>query len=93
MNKLYRTTAWVKPLRVNLENIVNNRKETISLKSFLKTSELRQRKNYCIKIKKWQLNASVVKESLLRCEGRIQHAPLPCDSKTIILLNDKHKLS
>ena len=52
MNKLYRTTAWVKPLRVNLENIVNNRKETISLKSFLKTSELRQRKNYCIKIKK-----------------------------------------
>ena len=39
------------------------------------------------------MNASAVKENLLRCEGRIQHAPLACDSKTPILLNDKHKLS
>ena len=46
VNKLYRTTAWVKPLCVNLENIVNNRKETIWLKSLMKTFELSQRKNY-----------------------------------------------
>ena len=51
MNKLYRTTAWVKPLCANLENIVKKRKETISLKYFLNTSELLQRKNYWNKIK------------------------------------------
>ena len=51
MNKLCRTTVWVKPLCVNLENIVNNRKGTISLKSFLNTSELLQRKNHWNKIK------------------------------------------
>ena len=39
------------------------------------------------------MNASVVKENLLRCEGKIQPAPLPCDSKTPTLLNDKHKPS
>ena len=42
---------------------------------------------------KWQLNVSVDKKNLLRCEERIQHALLPCDSKTPILLNDKHKLA
>ena len=32
VNKLYRTTAWVKQFCVNLKNILNNRKKTILLK-------------------------------------------------------------
>ena len=50
VNKLYRTTAWVKRFCINLKNIVNNRKEAILLQSFLKSSELRQAENDWIKI-------------------------------------------
>ena len=42
LNKPYRTTACVKRFCVNLKTILNNRKETILLKSFLKSPELRQ---------------------------------------------------
>ena len=45
MNKPYRTTTRVKRFCLNLKNIVINRKETILLKSFLKTSQLRQAEN------------------------------------------------
>ena len=41
---------------------------------------------------KRELNVIVGNENLLRCEGRLQYAPLPYHSKTPILLNDKHKL-
>ena len=106
LSKLYRTTAWVKRFSINLKNIVNNRKETIFLKSFLKFSELRQAENDWIKINqkmfkdnnklkdlKRELNVIVDNENLLRCKGRLRYAPLPDDSKTPILLNDKHKLA
>ena len=49
LSKLHRTAAWVKRFCVNLKNIVNNRKETILLKSFLKSSELRQAENDWLK--------------------------------------------
>ena len=42
---------------------------------------------------KRELNVIVDNENLLRCEGRLQYAPLPYDSKTPILLNDKHRLA
>ena len=87
MDKLYRIIAWVKQLCVNLKDIVNNRKETILLKPFLKTSELRQRENDWIQVKtfednklkdlKRQLTVSVDNENLLRCEWGIQHVLLP----------------
>ena len=87
MDKLYRIIAWVKQLCVNLKDIINNRKETILLKPFLKTSELRQRENDWIQVKtfednklndlKRQLNVSVDNENLLRCEWGIQHVQLP----------------
>ena len=106
LSELHRTTAWVKRFCVNLKNIVNNRKETILLKSFLKSSELCQAENDWIEINqktlednnklkdlKRELNVIVDNENLLRCEGRLQYAPLPYDSKTPILLNDKHKIA
>ena len=105
MNKLSRTSAWVKRFCVNLKNIVNNRKEEILLKSFFKSSALPQAENDWIKINhktfednklkelKRVLNVVVDNENLLRCEGRLQYAPLPYDSKTPILLNDKHKVA
>ena len=106
LSKLDRTTAWVKRFSVNLKNIVNNRKETIFLKSFLKFSELRQAENDWIKINQKmfkdnnklkdlerELNVIVDNENLLRCKGRLRYAPLSDDSKTPILLNDKHKLA
>ena len=106
LSKLYRTTAWVKRFCVNWKNIVNNRKETILLKSFLRSSELRQAENDRIKINKKtfegnnklkdlkrELNVIVNNENFSRCEGRRQYAPLPYDSKTPILLNNKHKLA
>ena len=87
MDKLYRIIAWVKQLCVNLKGIVNNRKEAILLKPFLKTSVLRQRENDWIQVKtfednklndlKRQLNVSVDNENLLRCEWGTQHVPLP----------------
>ena len=46
-----------------------------------------------MKDQKRELNIIVDKENLLRCEGRLQYAPLPYDSKTPILLNDKLKLA
>ena len=104
--ELYRTTAWVKRFCVNWKNIVNNRKETTLLKSFLRSSELRQAENDWIKINqkafegnnklkdlKRELNVIVNNENFSRCEGRRQYAPLPYDSKTPILLNNKHKLA
>ena len=103
VNKLYRTAAaWVKQICVNLKSIVNNRKTTILLKSFLKPFELRQAENDWIKINqekiqdntlkyiKRKLNIIVDNKNLLRCEERLQYAPLLYDSKTPILLNDKH---
>ena len=106
LSKLHRTTAWVKRFCVNLKNIVNNRKETILLKSFLKSSELRQAENDWIEINqktfedncklkdlKRELNVIVDNENLLRCDRGNQYASLPYDSKTPILLNDKHKLA
>ena len=106
LSKLYKTTAWDKRFCVNLKNVVNNRKDTILLKSFLKSSELRQAENDGVKTKqktfqdnnklkdlKRQLNVIVDNENLLRCESRLQYAPLPYDSKTPILLNAKHKLA
>ena len=42
---------------------------------------------------KRQLNVIVDNENLLRCERKLQHAPLPYDSKTPILLTAKHKLA
>ena len=72
----------------------------------MKSSELRQAENDWInrnqkmfednnKLQdlKRELNVIVDNENLLRCEGRLQYAPLPYDSKTPILLYDKHKLS
>ena len=47
---MYRTTTWFKQFFVNLKNILNNRRETLLLKSFLKTSELRQEEHNWIKI-------------------------------------------
>ena len=74
------------------------------LKSFLKSSELRQAENDWIKINKTfednklkdlkrELNVIIDNENLLRCEERLQYAPLHYDSKTPILLNDTHKLA
>ena len=104
LSKLYGTTTWAKRFCVNLKNVVNIRKGTILLKSFLKSSELRQAENDWIKIKqktfednnklkdlKRQLNVIVDNENLLRRERRLQYAPLPYDSKTPILINAKHK--
>ena len=31
--------------------------------------------------------------NLIRCEGTLKHAPLPCDTKTPYLLNSEHYLS
>ena len=72
----------------------------------MKFSELRQAENDWIKINqkmfkdnnrlkdlKRELNVIVDNENLLRCKGRLRYAPLPDDSKTLILLNDKHKLA
>ena len=84
VNKLYRTTAWVKRFCVNLKNVVNNRKEAILLKSFLKSSELRQAEHDLIKINqkkfednklkdlKRELNVIVDNENLLRYKRRLQ---------------------
>ena len=70
----------------------------------MKSSELRQAENDWIKINKTfednklkdlkrELNVIIDNENLLRCEGRLQYAPLHYDSKTPILLNDTHKLA
>ena len=62
VNKLYRTTAWVKRFCVNLKNVVNNRKEAILLKSFLKSSELRQAEHDLIKINQKKFEDNKLKD-------------------------------
>ena len=61
-HKLYRTTTRFKRFCVNLKNIVNNRKATLLLKSFLKTSELRQAKNDWIKINQKKFEDNKLKD-------------------------------
>ena len=107
LNKPCRTTAWIKRFCDDLKTILNNRKEKILLKSFLKSSKLRQAENDWIIINqktsennnnnvkdlKRELNVIVDNENLLGCEGRLQYAPFSHDSKMPILLNDKGKLT
>ena len=53
--KLYWTSTSVKQCCVNLKNTVNNRKEIILLKLFLKSSELCQAENDWIKINRLKI--------------------------------------
>ena len=105
VHKLYRITAWVKRFCFNLKNTVNEKTNEKFTEHFLTATELRHSENAWIKINqnsfennklkelKKELNVIIDKENLFRCEGRLQYAPLPYESKTPILLNEKHKLS
>lgn len=40
-----------------------------------------------------QLNVSRDEHGIMRCVGRLSEAPLPYDTRTPILLNNRHRLS
>ena len=88
-----------------MKNILRKRKQEILCKSLLTATELRQAEVDWIKINritfenrklndlKREPNIIVDNENILRRKRRLRYAPLTYDSKTLILLNDKHDLS
>ena len=103
--KLKRTIGWIYRFLNNLKDKQQNRNGEILLVDYLTASELEKAEQKLIlmnqntfdkeKLKtiSRDFNLIVDDENLIRCEGRLKHAPIPYDAKTPFLINPENYIA
>ena len=104
VQKMYRVTAWTLRYLNNLK--LKIKKKTEHLSSVLSTDEVRTAEDLWIKVNQSYLteelskkdvkqNLGVIRDEkgIIRCSGRLKHAPLPYESRNPILLSRTHRLT
>ena len=104
-DKVLRITAWIHRFICNLRRVKTQK--TIN-QSILKANKLEEVEKLLVKAKQFEfhltdlsennskfcvLNVKLDEEGILCCEGRLKFAPISQETKSPILLNDKHPLS
>ena len=103
LEKLFRVTAWTLRFKNNL-NLKIAKKE-LNLSSVISIDEIRAAEIHWIRsnqshipnenVKNWEQNLNLFRDEdgIIRCKGRLEHAPLPYESRNPILLTTKHRLA
>ena len=101
--KLYRVFAWIYRFYNNLKNKTS--KSDICLKHFITDGEQtfaelfwigqNQKQFSDVRLKTLSKDLILIynENNLIRCEGRLKHAPQPYETKTPYLLNSEHYLN
>ena len=101
--KLYRVFAWIYRFYNNLKNKTS--KSDICLKPFITAAEQtfaelfwigqNQKQFSDVRLKTLSKDLILIydENNLIRCEGRLKHAPLPYETNTPYVLNSEHYLS
>ena len=104
-DKVLKITAWIRRFICNLRRVKTQK--TIN-ESIFKPNELKEAEKLLVKANQFEfhltdlsdnnskfrdLNVKLDEEGILRCEGRLKFTLISQDTKSPILLNDKHPLS